>query len=129
MSHFNKLFLRRKFKLKSDHFFLSMCCIIESDLLFLISYPFNWRTPLGYVACVFIQVVQIIVAAEIYASGNMFTIGACMQIANFAADIKEKLHQFNRIIISSDNELTIDDQIILRKRLNEIIEFHSEARE
>ena len=51
-----------------------------------------------------------------------------MLIADFATDIKEKLRQFNRILIST-GELTTDDRVILKKRLKEIIEFHSEARE
>lgn len=127
MNHFNKLFLHRKY-IVNFYIINKRIEIIENFKIF-ISYPFDWRTPLGYVACVSIQAVQLITLAEIYVSGIMFTIGVCMQISNFASDIKEKLDQFNRIIISSESELTIDDQTILRKRLNEIIEFHAEARE
>ena len=70
----------------------------------------------------------VIAEIEIYVSVTILTIGFCMLIADFATDIKEKLRQFNRILTSSE-ELTTDDRVILKKRLNEIIEFHSEARE
>ena len=98
------------------------------SFIFLISYPFDWKTPLGYVVCVFIQVITLIAAIDLYVSVVVLTIGFCMLIADFASDIKEKLRQFNRILISSD-ELTTDDRIVLKKRLSEFIEFHSEARE
>lgn len=60
----------------------------------------------------------------------VLTIGFYMLIADFASDIKEKLRQFDRILISSeDAELNADDLILLKKKLHEIIEFHLEARE
>ena len=72
-----------------------------------------------------------IISAELYACITMFTIGVFMQIANFASDINEKLSQLNRILVSAveGNGFSADDQIILRKKLNEIVEFHTEARE
>lgn len=99
--------------------------------IFSISYPFNWRTPPGYVASFSIQAAQMYAGVEIYIPVIMLTIGVSMQTANFAADIKEKLRQFNRILILSVNgdEFSATDQVILRKKLNEIIEFYSEARE
>lgn len=52
-----------------------------------------------------------------------------MLIANFASDIKEKLRQFNQILNSLENiEFTTKERVLLKKKLNEIIEFHVEAR-
>ena len=94
-------------------------------------FPFDWRTPLGYVAYALIQLAQLIAASKMYPSGITITVGACMQIANFASDIKEKFRQFNRILISLDKGtgISVDDEEFLRKKLNEINEFYSEARE
>ena len=70
-------------------------------------------------------------AIGVYTSVMSLTIGFCMLIANFGTDIQEKLRQFNRILISSEDneELSAEDRAILRKKLNEIIAFHAEARE
>lgn len=67
---------------------------------------------------------------EVYTCILTAITGFCMFIADFASDIKENLRQFNETLNSiKDNKITIDDRVILVKKLNEIIEFYSEARE
>lgn len=103
--------------------------IIEAIDLFK-SYPFDWKTPLGYAGYIFIQLPSTILLEEAYTSAISFTIGFCMFIADFANDIKEKLSQFNRILISSEeSDFTAKERNFFKKRLKEIIAFDSKARE
>lgn len=70
------------------------------------------------------------VEVEIYALVQVLTVGIYMLIADFASDIMEKLHQFNRILTSlTDEEITEDDIALLKQKLKEIIDFYAEARE
>lgn len=62
---------------------------------------------------------------DIYTCTIMLTVGHCMLITCFGSDINEKLRQYNQILNSTD-DIETDT---LRKKLNEIIAFHSGARE
>lgn len=132
MIHFNKQFLHRKYL---DHrefhpFLYSKCDKYLRQLILIIRYPFDWKTPFGYAVCVLIQLCSSYAMIEVYNVCLVLTTGMCMLIADFASDIKEKLRQFNKILISlEDGKLTAEDRAILTKKLNEIIEFYSEARQ
>lgn len=95
-----------------------------------VSFPFDWKTPFGYVSCVLIELFVVFAACELYVSVVGLTVGVCMVIADFASDNKEKLHQFNRILTGlEDLEISAKDRVMLKKKLTEIIEFNVEARE
>lgn len=136
MSHLSKVFLRRKYSL----------CLFSGDFLFYrdffsayhliltisiyISYPFEWKTPMGYAICVVIQLITFTATVKLYASILILTIGVCVFIACFPTDIKEKLQQFNEIVVLSEQaKLNAADRVLLAKKLNDIIEFYSETRE
>lgn len=53
-----------------------------------------------------------------------------MLIADFASDTKEKLRQFNRILILSENaDNSASERLSLVEKFNAIMKFHSEATE
>lgn len=133
MIRFYKFILLRKYSLR-NHYFSSQYFKYASNnnnfFCLFESYPFDWQTPLGYTACVFIQSATVYLGPEVYTCTLMLTIGVCMLIGSFASDIKEKLRQLNRILtFSGDKNLTTDDQVLLKKKLNEIIKFYAETRE
>lgn len=72
----------------------------------------------------------IVLTVQTYKSMLSLTVGFCLFVASFAADIQEKFRQLNKYMISFENkDLTIEERNECKKFLKQIIQFHSEARE
>lgn len=127
MNLFNKLSMKRM------PFIFSIYLISWSDNFddfFSSRYPFDWKTPIGYAVCIFIQLSKIHLIVEVYTSGMVVTIGYCLFVYAFVSDIEEKLLQLNENVVGLDGKkLTARDQTMLMTKFSEIIEFHTEARE
>lgn len=96
-----------------------------------VRYPFEWRTPLGYTTCVFIQISTLFALFELYSIIITLTIGCCMFVIGLVSDLKEKLHQFNVNLLEMCNKKNYNgrDKIELKKNLNMIIQFYADARQ
>ena len=104
---------------------------IEIEAILICSrYPFNWTTPTGYLACSSIQIISVIPAAILYTSIMISTLGFCLFAIDFVNDIEENLRQLNYFLITSeDQELIGKERLNAKKRLTDIMIFHSEAKE
>lgn len=99
-------------------------------LKFYVRFPFDWKTPIGYVFCSFIETKIIYVQVLLFSSILALTVGFCLFIASFANDIKEKIHQLNKYIISLEaGNWTTEQRAECKKKIQEIIQFHTKARE
>lgn len=58
------------------------------------------------------------------------TVGFCLFITSFANDIKEKINQFNKYIVSlEETNLTSEQRVVCKEKISQIIQFHTEAKE
>lgn len=93
-------------------------------------YPFDWKTPIGYAVCIFIQLSKFYLLIEVYACAMIVTIGFCLFVSAFVSDIEEKLRQFNEDVVALEGKkVTAKEHIMLTTKFSEIIEFHAEAKE
>lgn len=94
-------------------------------------YPFEWRTPIGYIGCVLIQIPTLFVDAEFYVSTLNLIIGCCAFISSLVSDLKEEIRQFNvRLIELKSKKKSSEREVAeLKKELNKIIQFYVDSRE
>ena len=104
---------------------------IEIEAILICSrYPFNWTTPTGYLAGYSIQIMTVVPSCILYVSILMSTLGFCWFTIDFVNDIEENLRQLNYFLITSeDQELIGKERLNAKKRLTDIMIFHSEAKE
>lgn len=93
-------------------------------------YPFDWKTPVGYVACLVIQIPSIFILVEVYVDILALFVGFCTFMTDFANDLSENLRKmnedFNRVI---NGNSTIIERTDIKSNFMDIIQFHSDARE
>lgn len=91
---------------------------------------FDWKTPTGYLGCIFIQAIIIIVTSEIVCTVTVLIFGLCYFTISFVSDLEGKLRQFDDVINASKNGYFTPKQLAkLKKILADFISFHGEARE
>lgn len=74
------------------------------------------------------QLVPLVVTAELFTCTLILTPGLCLSVKDFVLDIEENLRQLNAIIASNENKvLKIRQQIEIKAKIFDIINFHSEA--
>lgn len=83
-------------------------------------YPFDWKTPGGYMFCLCIQTGGVLIFIKILLCTLILSIGFCMIMIEFVSDIEANLRHLNRKIVSKK-------KIDVKNKLFDIIEFHSEA--
>lgn len=92
-------------------------------------YPFDWRTPKGYAACMIDQSIFVYVLVKIYMCSLSSTIGHCVYTASFITDIEENLRELNEEFIGTNFIImTFRKQREMCRKFTEIIEFYSNAR-
>lgn len=95
------------------------------------SFPFDWRTPFGYIGCNIIQISTAYMCEKVYALGVNLTFGFSVFLTNFVTDIEEKLRQFNVKLNKwkMKNCLNMRQRGELKNDLIDIIQFYSDTRE
>lgn len=89
-------------------------------------FPFDWKTPLGYLAVISTQSAQTLITGMQFISVLMLISGFCSFSSDFVSDIEQAVREFNRIAMQQTS-LTIKEEIELKQRLNGIAQFHAEA--
>lgn len=89
-------------------------------------YPFDWKTPVGYVTCVLIQIITFYAVTSIFVIVLILIIGFCMFLTNFGNDLEENVFEMNKMTRQSSSAI---EETKIKKRFIDIIQFHSDARE
>lgn len=93
-------------------------------------YPFDWRTPYGYLGCISFQAVSVsypITESVILLST---TVVCCLFLNAFSTDIEINLRELNELAIEAETYgLTMRRKIQMKKKLIDIMQFHSQAKE
>lgn len=88
---------------------------------YILRYPFNWKTPFGYIICALIQTITQFVAGGIFVAILIMVVGFCSLVKAFILDIEENLIQLNEGVVECKQ------QVKMMKKLFDVIEFHSES--
>lgn len=99
-----------------------------STILQLSRYPFNWKTSLGYLACIIIQALTIYVASGVFTARWIISIGYCEFSNALILDLKKDLQEIRRML-SELRKMSRPKrklaQIEIAKKLVEFVNFHS----
>lgn len=93
-------------------------------------YPFDWKTPSGYLGCISIQISATFTLSALFTYTILLTIAFCMVTISFVQEIEGNLRNLNRKLITTENEkLSVAKQIKIKRKFFEIIRFYLEIRE
>lgn len=86
----------------------------------LLRFPFNWRTPFGYLIAFFSQTVTFFCCLQ-YCSGVLCSFyGFCWILMAFGKDITREWIEINNIVVSPKD---------LKRKIIDIIRFHSKVKQ
>lgn len=94
------------------------------DLILRTRYPFNWKSPFGYLVASFCQYIGVITTANMLAHNLNLFIGSCWLFKFIANDIKNDLTAFNAAAKAPDA-----DPVVLTKRFCDLVQIHSDAKQ
>lgn len=93
-------------------------------------YPFDWSTPIGYLACCFLQIPPIFAAPDLFMYALVLVIGFSLFSQDFISDIELNLHRLNDDLhASEENSPTAKQYMEMKIKLFGIIQFHSEVKQ
>lgn len=93
-------------------------------------YPFEWKTPLGYLGCMIIQIPTVFIAAEVFYVASSSLCALCYVVTAFTEDLKRCLRQLNvNLVKSVGKRLNLSERKKLLVIVIDFIEFQSAARE
>lgn len=94
------------------------------------SFPFDWKTPAGYLASIAIQSVNVFLSTEMFFITLIITIGLCLLVTDFVLDLEQDIYRLNADLIGrKDKIFSAAERIEIKKKLIGIVQFHSEAKE
>lgn len=102
---------------------------IFSRLLLIHSFrfPFDWQTPSGFLASAFTESLSASLTAELFFDTLALTAGFCLYASEFVNDLEEMVRDLNEnLITDGDGKLIAAVSMETKKKLIEIIRFHSE---
>lgn len=92
--------------------------------------PFNWRTPVGFLACFLIETIIWFTGTQIYIAIVILTIGFCTFAVGFGVDLEKTVNQLQQDINALQHDkLSIGKTVEIKVKLSQFIRFHSTARE
>lgn len=92
--------------------------------------PFDWKTPVGYAGCTFIEISIIYAMSEVFSVISALTVGLCYFASSFVSDLEENLFRLEmNMNVAADRSFTAQQIIELKKKLTDFIVFLGEARE
>lgn len=103
----------------------------KNKILFL-RYPFNWKTPLGYITIICYQAAVTYLTASILFYSMIMTVAHCMFVVAFVSDVKNDIRTLNEVIqIEIDEKKRFSATAInkIKKLLSENILFHVNAKQ
>lgn len=102
---------------------------VSHDFTFL-RFPFNYRTPFGYLIAYIIQAMATLTTAEILHCTVGYVVGICFFISAFISDIKQGLLDLNTELKKiNPNSFTREQHMKLRKKQYSHMEFYFVAKE
>lgn len=118
-------------------------CIVRSECYILLipfnvyfdfisRYPFNWKTPFGYIVAMSFQLFMFIIALIICFSSKLFPISFCVFLTAFCEDLENDLHEQNenmRIHAASKIRQTNANRNEMKQNICGIIRFHCDAKQ
>lgn len=90
--------------------------------------PFNWKTPFGYLMCTCLETVSMFSSAVLFVTILTLTIGFCILADAFVSDLEENLRELQEDLLITEKMRT-KNEIAIKKKVIDFIQFHSEARE
>lgn len=90
--------------------------------------PFEWKTPIGYLMCVMIQIPILYLLGDMFFFITLFITTLCIFVTDFVTDIEERLRSLNEMVLDK-TMMIADKRIEMTKKLSDIIQFHSQTRE
>lgn len=92
------------------------------------SFPFDSKTPCGFLAIGFYEVLAGCLTGELFYDTLALTAGLCLYAIEFAADTNAILENLNcDLEIRDSQQHTHAEHVEIKKKFNEIIRFHSEV--
>lgn len=99
---------------------------------FLFSFPFEWKSPIGYVVAVIIQSIGLYTMTLFNYSAIFFVISHCVFIIVFCSDRDQDLHMLNesiKTVIKKKKKLSTNCRIEVKKKLCKFIRFQCETKQ
>lgn len=99
---------------------------------FICRYPFNWKTPFGYIAAMSFQLFIFIISLIICFSSMLFPISFCVFLTAFCEDLENDLHEQNenlRIHSAPKIGQTNANRNEMKQKICDIIRFHCDAKQ
>lgn len=97
------------------------------NFLICVSFPFDWRTPRGYVLLQCVQVITGLAIIEIFLYRINLILGFYLYLIAFKSDMKERFRQFDNDCGCKKNGKSVFNGMI-SKKINDILRFHAESR-
>lgn len=98
------------------------------EIKFVFSFPFDWRTPRGFLAANLFEAITGSLAAELYFDTLALIGGFCLYAMEFVADLNAILRDLNNVIEGGENrKITQAEYMEMQIKFNEILRFHSEV--
>lgn len=106
--------------------------MIYNDFSIHPSLPYNWRSPIGYLISVILQVTSTYICSVLFVAVLLLYIGFCSFSIAFATDIRRSLSEFNDDIMFHENRwegmVPPARQLIeLKKKFYKITQFHADS--
>lgn len=90
-------------------------------------FPFEWKTPIGYLSYIIIQGINLFATANFLSCTLFLVFGMCSFAIDFVSDIERNFNQISKSL--NTNGLTKSEQRAVEKKLIETCRFHIEVRE
>lgn len=112
-------------------FFCVTVVLFAHELFFFFRFPFDTKTPAGYVASIFAQSVEAYVVLCIWLCAVWFPVAHCVFIIAFCSDLKNEVLILNQSIkIECEKNMFLSRNAIdeIKEKLFKIILFHCDAK-
>lgn len=90
-------------------------------------FPFDWKSPTGYLAAILIQWPQTLVTIVQATTILILIFGLCAFSLNFTLDLEQSLREFNEIATAQHH--SNEQRMELKQKFNVIAQFHADAKE
>lgn len=92
-------------------------------------FPWNWKTPSGYLAVVCMQYIWLHLLSFFVIVSLAFFTGLSTLFEALALDVKKSFANLNKSIVDTQGNFTDEQRLEFYEKLNEIIRFHSLTKE
>lgn len=93
----------------------------------LLSVPYDWRAPLGFLFTTIMQILLVVLMVMCFVCFIMLYVGICRFLIAFATEVQHTLNEFSNSFTESKKKLKLPKVLELKTKLNETVKFHSDA--